>query len=278
MCTVIIAIAKFEQDYIEEWVIYHLALGFDKIYLYDNEDEAIYYKILTKYGGRIVHTHIKGNEYEIGVQYRALHHFHSTYISSEIKYAMHIDIDEFVCLKKHKNIKEFINEYFKPGIAAISLCWRFFGSSGQVKKMNEPVVSRFRRCASQGDILMKTLYDVTKITAHTDCHSVKPIEGHVVIATNGVVTTCSENPDNDISVACVNHYYCKTIPEFFYSKTRGRADIPGGLKGHPFYGDPTSTALDMDLIKCYTKRNLNDVEDLTAYNFYNAIKYLILVP
>ena len=32
MSTVIVAIAKFEQDYIEEWVIYHLALGFDKIY------------------------------------------------------------------------------------------------------------------------------------------------------------------------------------------------------------------------------------------------------
>ena len=27
MSTVIIAIAKFEQDYIEEWVIYHLALA-----------------------------------------------------------------------------------------------------------------------------------------------------------------------------------------------------------------------------------------------------------
>jgi len=277
MSTVIVAIAKFEQDYIEEWVIYHLALGFDKIYLYDNEDEPIYYKILTKYGNRVVHIHVKGNDYDIGVQYRALQHFNNTLNLSEIKYVLHIDIDEFVCLKKHKNIKEFINEFFKPGIAGISICWKFFGSSGQVKKTDEPVTSRFRRCAEKADILMKTIYEIGKITAHTDCHSVKPIEGHFVIATNGVITTCSENTEMDDSIIQINHYYCKTIPEFFYQKTRGRADIPGGLKGHSFYGDPTSTALDMDLIKCYTKRNHNDVEDLTAYNFYMAIKYMILV-
>ena len=38
MKVVIVAIAKMEQDYIEEWVKYHLHLGFDQIFLYDNED------------------------------------------------------------------------------------------------------------------------------------------------------------------------------------------------------------------------------------------------
>ena len=62
---VIVAIAKFEQDYIEEWVLYHLALGFERIYLYDNEDTPIYSKILKKYGNKVFHIHIKGNDFSV---------------------------------------------------------------------------------------------------------------------------------------------------------------------------------------------------------------------
>ena len=38
MYPVIVCIAKKEHDYIEEFVKYHLELGFTSIYLYDNED------------------------------------------------------------------------------------------------------------------------------------------------------------------------------------------------------------------------------------------------
>jgi hypothetical protein len=36
MKVVIVAIAKMEQDYIEEWVKYNLHIGIDRIFLYDN--------------------------------------------------------------------------------------------------------------------------------------------------------------------------------------------------------------------------------------------------
>ena len=276
MSTVIVALAKLEQDYIEEWVIYHLAMGFDRIYLYDNEDVPTYDKILKRFGNKIVVVHAKGNDYPVGIQYMALQHFMENFVKQHgIKYVLHNDIDEFVCLKKHANIKEFIKEYFKPTIAGISICWRYFGSSGLIKKTDEPVVSRFRRCALKGDKLMKTLFDAELVTGFVCCHNVSPKEGYHVIATNGVITTEAENLDMDTSVIQMNHYYCKTIPEFFYQKSRGRADLAGGSKDT--YGLPDDSALDVSLINIYLKNNHNDVEDLTAYNFYKNIQYNIIV-
>jgi hypothetical protein len=46
MNPVIVCIAKLEQDYIEEFVRYHLAIGFNKIYIYDNDDVPTYKKLL----------------------------------------------------------------------------------------------------------------------------------------------------------------------------------------------------------------------------------------
>ena len=40
------AMAKMEEDYIVEWVNYHLDIGFTNIYLYDNEFEPKYDNIL----------------------------------------------------------------------------------------------------------------------------------------------------------------------------------------------------------------------------------------
>ena len=39
MDTVICCIAKKETNYIEEWIRYHLKLGFSKIYIFDNSDD-----------------------------------------------------------------------------------------------------------------------------------------------------------------------------------------------------------------------------------------------
>lgn len=278
MSTVIVAIAKFEQDYIEEWVIYHLAMGFDRIYLYDNEDVPTYHNILKRFGSKVFITHAKGNDYPVGIQYMAINHFMENYVTKDnIKYVLHSDIDEFVCLKKHANIKDFIKDYFLPQVAGISICWRYFGSSGLIKKTDEPVVSRFRRCAIKGDKLMKTLFKADLITGFVCCHNVSPKEGYYIIATNGVITTEAENLEMDTSVIQMNHYYCKTIPEFFHQKSRGRADVPGGLKGENYYIDRNNLPLDINLINIYLERNINDVEDLTAYNFYRGIQYNIIV-
>ena len=74
MFPVIVCIAKKEHDYIEEFVKYHLALGFKNIFLYDNEYTPTYGKFFEN-NNNVKLIHLPFNNYEKGVQYIALDHF-----------------------------------------------------------------------------------------------------------------------------------------------------------------------------------------------------------
>ena len=58
---VIVSLAKLESNYIEEWVRYHLGLGFEHIYLYDNEDKPTYEEILKKFSKQVSVIHMPYN-------------------------------------------------------------------------------------------------------------------------------------------------------------------------------------------------------------------------
>lgn len=53
----ICCIAKNEDDYIEEWIDYHIKIGFDKIVIFDNNEGFQLHEILKKY--------VKSNKIEI---------------------------------------------------------------------------------------------------------------------------------------------------------------------------------------------------------------------
>ena len=72
---VIVCLAKLESDYIGEFIDYHLNLGFETVYLYDNEDKPLYQSLLTpKFGDKLVVTHTPGNS-GVPIQFQILRHF-----------------------------------------------------------------------------------------------------------------------------------------------------------------------------------------------------------
>ena len=58
----IVCIAKYEEDYIEEWIRYHLLQGVDRIYVYDNESPDNMKQVLAPYirSGKVVYNFIPG--------------------------------------------------------------------------------------------------------------------------------------------------------------------------------------------------------------------------
>jgi hypothetical protein len=49
MKTKIITLVKDEQEYLEEWINYHLQLGFDKIEIYEDFGSTSHFGITQKY-------------------------------------------------------------------------------------------------------------------------------------------------------------------------------------------------------------------------------------
>ena len=254
MFPVIVCIAKREHDYIEEFVKYHLSLGFKYIYLYDNEDSPTYELMLEKYRDYLKVIHIPFNNFNVGVQYVALNHFINNYLfSGNITHVAHIDIDEFIVLKKHKNICEFINEYIFGDCEGIGMNWRIFCSSGRNEKTNESVTIRFTKCENKGNPHVKTLFKKDNFINFNTCHMVNLKNGHIK-NTNNTIINGPFNHDIDFSVIQLNHYKCKTLPEFKYIRTRHRADL-----NYIEYEDVENSFKNYDI---------NEIEELTAYNFY----------
>jgi hypothetical protein len=254
MFPVIVCIAKKEHDYIEEFVKYHLALGFKYIYLYDNEDIPTYESMLEKYRENLKVIHLPFNNYEVGVQYVALQHFNINYLfNTEITHVAHIDIDEYIVLKKHENICNFIEEYIVGDCQGIGMNWRIFGSSGKTEKTDEPITSRFTMRESNGNIHIKTLFKKDYFIGYNTVHTVRLSQGYIK-TTHGNIIEGPLHSNMDFDVVQLNHYKSKTLPEFRYIRTRLRADITGDYKE------------DIDLE--FKRYDLNEVEDLTAKLFY----------
>jgi len=266
---VIICIAKHEQKYIKEFIRYHLNLGFDKIYLYDNEDIPTYKELLREFGENVVVNHIPGKNYPRLPQYEALQQFVWNYMSrDDITHVAHIDIDEYIVLKKHNNIKEFIKEYIYDGennvmCGGIGINWRHFGCSGNTSYVNEPLTTRFTKRENNGNIHIKTLFYKHFYNSHPNPHNIVVNNNDYPIkATNGSVIVGPFNENMDFSVIQINHYKCKTWEEFKYIRSRGRADR---------YDNPYYDSGEEQLLEEFNKFNINETEDLVACDFYKKI-------
>lgn len=265
MKVVIVAIAKMEQDYIEEWVKYHLHLGFDQIFLYDNEDLPFYEKFLKKYSEKLRVIHIPGNRYHKGVQYVALDDFTQNHmLKNGITHVAHIDVDEFIVLKKHSNIQEFVGEYIKGDCGGIGMNWRLFGDSGLETQTEKSLLNRFTKTEIIGNQHIKTIFNVNCFKRYKECHSIEVKPGYKIKSTDNRIIDGPFNKEPNLDVIQLNHYKCKTFEEFQRIVKRGRA---GTEIGHP-----NNTV--KDVRKFFNQHNRNEIEDLWAYNLWQGIKDL----
>lgn len=255
---VIVCIAKRESDYIEEWVKYHLHIGFKHIYLYDNEDSPTYQSLLKDYSDSITFIHFPGNSFSKGVQYVALDDFVNKYIyTNNITHVAHIDIDEFIVLKKHNNISEFINEYILGDCGGIGMNWRYFGSSGHAVKTDNNVLSRFTKCQLDGDRHIKTIFAIKCFKRFDNVHIIHVKPGYHIKSTLGNIIKSHLNYNIDFSVIQLNHYKSKSLEEFKNIQSRGRADL---------VNSPYENTVDK-----FYNFDFNEIEDTTARDKYNTI-------
>jgi hypothetical protein len=235
MKVALVCIAKNEDNYIQEWINYNLKLGFDKIFIYQNDWRT-----------NIEHPNvIKFENDGINKQRECYHHFIQTY-NNEYDWAAFFDVDEFLVLKNHKNIKDFINDYKEfPGIG---VNWVLFGNNGLTKVDVE--YSLVKRFTKRQWSINQHVKSIVKLTPRLimDIHNPNTF----VVDTNKNKFSGPFNPNGWDNIAQINHYFCKTQEEFQEKCDRGRADSP-------VYRRTMSE---------FEEHNFNDIEDLTAYNFF----------
>lgn len=239
MKVAITCIAKDEEHYIEEWVKYHLKLGFDDVFIYENDWRC------SLNDSRVHKINFDG----YGMQINAYNHFIQTYYT-QYDWVAFFDVDEFLVLKKHKNVKDFIQDY--GANSCIGINWAMFGNNGLSFDGNYSVLNRFTK---RKESSWNNIKCIIKMDPSIRYGVHDPFNASVA-DTNGKIFRGAINENGPIDVAQLNHYFCKTWEEWILKKEKGSGHL---TPDHPSFYRPDSD---------FHRHNTNEVEDTLALEFY----------
>jgi len=152
----IAAIFKNECPYLEEWLEYHLLVGFEHFYLYDNDGSDEVRQILAPYfrAGVVSHhpfTWIDGTRHDRPTHFGGRDKNHvafghaARHYRREFDWIMKIDIDEFLVPLEGDNITELVDRRDASHVKCIRIPRVDFGSNGHCTKPGGLVLSSYTR-------------------------------------------------------------------------------------------------------------------------------------
>lgn len=131
------AVVKNEGLYIKNWLDFHIKLGFEHFYIYNNGSTDQTTEILQPYiqKGLVTLT----NWPERPGQITAYLHCCNTY-KNESTWIGFFDIDEYLEQLSNVSLKDFLNKY--PNIPGLGIHWAIFGSGGKMTYEAKPDYDR----------------------------------------------------------------------------------------------------------------------------------------
>ena len=157
---VLFTVIKDEQQYLEEWLQYHLNLGTEKIFVYEDVFSSSHKEICDKFPDRVICTSVlslysekeyekiqslkKNNRAFAGFQlqylYKALDYIQSLNIADWVFY---LDADEFLTLKSKRST---LNSVFKNfnSYDIVVLQWMNYNANGHIHRPQTSVLDSYK--------------------------------------------------------------------------------------------------------------------------------------
>lgn len=236
----IIAIAKNENLYLDEWITYYHNLGFSHFYILDNNEpnDLSIFEVSKKYDFvNILDARGRNKLNALGNQKGC---YQKTYnmIKDQYDWIGIFDIDEFLYIPK--DIDEFLNEDRWKDTAVIHFNWRYYGDNDLVFYDPRPVQERFtipcpdnvvyNAAVDRENTWVKSMIrgklDNMIILIHSAFHSTLKCKH-----SNGTIENGMNERSNiiDFSNGYVKHFGTKTIEEYIKRKCLYRNDAAGNL-------------------------------------------------
>ena len=227
------ALAKNEHLYINEWVNYYFRLGFDKIFIFDNDDKNspnIKDYIDKDLLGMVRIINARGKHFK-NIQGYYYTNFYNVE-KDNFDYCLFCDIDEF--LVGIDNIKKFLSKPCFGAYEQIRIKWKLYGDSDLIiRDMSKGVMETFTKPAKyslhRNLIGECNLKDQGKSIVKGHLQGVIFDSVHYASRGNRILSECLpsgklcqsgvgivENYNNES--VFINHYMTKSLSEFIQQK------------------------------------------------------------
>lgn len=214
-------ICKDENDYLPEWLDYHILMGVDRFYIYDNESQVSLRETLESYieRGWAVVVDIQGRSKQLHAYDHCLQTF-----GAQTQWMGFIDTDEFLVTKNSVGLKSLLKDYEAYGGLVISSI--FFGSNGHQQR---PVAGQIASYLThthptfEGNALIKTILQPEKVVCPNTPHDFVYKEPFWGVNENFLRVDHQSFP-NSVEKIQLNHYYCRSEQEIDLKLKRGRGD------------------------------------------------------
>ncbi|GAB6057625.1 glycosyltransferase family 2 protein [Desulfonatronum parangueonense] len=250
---VICAIARDEENFIIDWLDFHFAIGFEKVYLFDNNSKIPLAGLLAEYIDLQLVQVFEINDIEYP-QLTAYASFIKEY-SKIAKWICFIDIDEYIVLKKTKDVKVLLENY--ELYAALGVSWKIFGSSGHISRPKESVFYSYTNVVSNHN-LIKSIVCGEKVKSVSSPHHFLYKNDHYCVNEH-YIPIIGPRSYHSTEYVQLNHYYYKSQQDFESKISRG-------------YATPIKNSKGYDINIFYRQVNNFGYEDFSIRKFMNIYK------
>ena len=201
----ICAIVKDENQYLEEWINYHLKMV-DHIYIYDNESKE---PILPRENVTVK----LWNDNEVGSQMRA---YKDLKANCDLDLIAFIDVDEFICT--NKPLKEVLTDLKAYGdYDGLVMSWRMYGSDPYfTERQPQESYTKYRN-----NIHVKSFVNPKKLKYFPDPHFAWVSGLYIDEKGKAAFGPFRDHTSDHI---WIKHIYTRSLPEWKEKILRGSGD------------------------------------------------------
>jgi hypothetical protein len=224
----VVAIVKNEGRFFKEWLDYHIMMGVEKFYIYDNDSTDDTTDVLLPYIDQGIVDYIwwSGEKMQIPAYFDVLKR-----ARVETKWLMKIDLDEFVVPIAEKNIPDFLHTLPKNA-RQLLIKWFIFGSSGHVQRPDGLVVKNYKyRRHDEPEGIVKSIADPNYVCRPSGAH-LSNVIGDTVDENGNKLRKMSRQQKISGDKIRINHYQCKSWEDSCAKRARGDAMFGQNYDGY----------------------------------------------
>jgi hypothetical protein len=136
-----------DENNLEEWVAYHLLIGFDRIVIFDHLSKIPITTTFQKYHLPQVEIHRINTENINKIQFMKM--AYNIARNKNATWILYLDADEYLALRHHHEIHRFIRDY--ATLNSIGINWVMFGSNYHDTNPSPFIIDNFIKCSSNGE-------------------------------------------------------------------------------------------------------------------------------